>query len=346
MLSSIQFLRFVAALMVVIYHAGATAVQVGGSFPQWFLDLAWIGSAGVPVFFAISGLVMYHTSARAFARPGAPAAFAVRRLLRIYPVYWFAALLFLAFPPLYLAGWRDDPQGTLLALLLVPGHAAGIITPGWTLAYELYFYGVFAVMLLLPSFAAVLTLSLFFFASVAAGLVLPFANPLLELATNVQLLVFLSGVLIAHGVLGGAGLRLGIAPSLPLALAAVGFALAPVLHHQRVPAVVSLGLPAIALVAAAALAEAQGRVPRLVRAWSWLGDSSYALYLVHVLVMWHAATWFGPHGDSAAAGGVRVVGLTLLSLAAGFAVHHVFERPLMGWLRRQRRPRPAASGER
>lgn len=354
MLASVQFLRFVAALAVTVYHAGATMVQIGGRFPQWFLDLAWIGSAGVPVFFAISGLVMYFTSARDFARPGAPLTFAARRLLRIYPVYWFVALLFLAFPPAYLAGWRGDVRDMFLAFLLVPGYASGIIPPGWTLAYELYFYAVFALVLVLPAAPAVVTLATVFLASVAAGAIagesLRGVSPLLDLATNVQLLVFLAGVLIARAVLRGEGVGARalarVPPLVPLAMAVLGFAIAPVLHHGGHPATLTLGLPSIALVAWAALAEAQGRVPRAVRAWSWLGDSSYALYLVHILVMWHAAAWLGPHGDSLPAGLLAVALLVLLSLAAGLAIHHVFERPLMAWLRRRRRPQPVAAGPR
>lgn len=350
MLASVQFLRFVAALMVTIYHAQSAAVKIGGSFPQWFLDLAWIGSAGVPVFFAISGLVMSFSSARDFGRPGAPLAFILRRILRIYPVYWFVALLFLAFPPLYLVGWQDDPWRTVLALLLVPGYAAGIITPGWTLAYELYFYGVFALLLLLPSVSAILILTVFFPVSVAAGVILADESPFLRVATNPQLLVFLSGVLIARwirikastadGSLSRAVARLP--PFIPFAISVLGFAAAPYLHHQRFPATLTLGLPSIMLVAAAAIVEAQGRVPLLVRRWAWLGDSSYALYLVHTLIIWHMAVWLGPHGESFVAGSLRVVVLIIVSLVAGFAVHHVFERPLMGWLRRQRRSRPVS----
>ncbi|WP_347313196.1 acyltransferase family protein [Defluviimonas sp. SAOS-178_SWC] len=347
MLASIQFLRFVAALMVTVYHAQSAASKVGGSFPQWFLDLAWIGAAGVPVFFAISGLVMRFSSAREFGNPGAPAAFIARRALRIYPVYWFVALLFLAFPPLYLVGWPEDALRVAPALLLLPGYAAGIITPGWTLAYELYFYAVFALLLWLPAVTAVAALTIFFLASVAASTVLAGVNPFLGLATNPQLLIFLSGVLFAHWILRDAGAAGGalsralarVPAVIPFAIAILGFAVAPIPHHQGVPPTLTLGLPSIMLVVAAALAEAQGRVPRFVRTWAWLGDSSYALYLVHTLVIWHAASWLGPHGGNFPAGVLRVVALVIVSLAAGFAVHYVFERPLMGWLRRRRRSR-------
>lgn len=335
MLLSIQFLRFVAAFVVVVYHAGMQLIIIGGSFPLWLSDLMWMGAAGVPVFFAISGLVMCHASSREFARPGASWSFIVRRALRIYPAYWVAAFCYLTLPPAYLLGWWSAPLEQVGALLLLPGHGSGIITPAWTLVYELYFYAVFAVLLVLPAPRAVLALSLFFTASVAAGAVLHPTNAFLEVATNIQLMVFLAGVLIARFVLEARDGRylVRLHPAWLLILSALGFALSAMAMRRGVPATLALGLPSILVVAAAALAERQGRVPRFVRDWSWLGDSSYALYLAHMLVILHGAPWLGPHGADIAGGLWRLAALILASLLAGFALHYWVERPMMGWLR-------------
>lgn len=103
MLSSIQFLRFVAALVVTLYHTVDALRRHGAEIPRWFAETSWVGAAGVPVFFAISGVVMYHTSQGEFARSGASSAFFLRRILRIYPIYWICAGLYLLFPPLQFA---------------------------------------------------------------------------------------------------------------------------------------------------------------------------------------------------------------------------------------------------
>ena len=72
MLSSIQVLRGIAAVMVVMFH--------GLGFQ--------IGSSGVDIFFVISGFIMFHTNRNAFGLTGAAILFFKRRLLRIAPLYW------------------------------------------------------------------------------------------------------------------------------------------------------------------------------------------------------------------------------------------------------------------
>ncbi len=75
----IQYLRALAALGVVLFHA---AERTGHHFA--------IGAAGVDVFFVISGFIMWVISDR---RPTAPLAFLRERLRRIAPIYWLATLV-------------------------------------------------------------------------------------------------------------------------------------------------------------------------------------------------------------------------------------------------------------
>ena len=75
---TVQALRAVAALAVLIRHAGFYEYQV----------LA----AGVDLFFVISGFVMVVSCWPEFGKQCAPRRFIVRRLLRIVPLYWLATL--------------------------------------------------------------------------------------------------------------------------------------------------------------------------------------------------------------------------------------------------------------
>ena len=65
---SIQALRAVAALLVVLYHAFELwGLRVDPAAP----GVKWInGAAGVDIFFAISGFVMVVSSRRLVDRPG------------------------------------------------------------------------------------------------------------------------------------------------------------------------------------------------------------------------------------------------------------------------------------
>ena len=82
MLINIQFLRFAAALAVVVYHAGKHVAATGAD-PGWLFRAGEaVGFAGVDVFFVISGFIMFHTT-RESAGAAAAAEFLKRRVARI-----------------------------------------------------------------------------------------------------------------------------------------------------------------------------------------------------------------------------------------------------------------------
>ena len=82
----IQYLRGVAAVMVVIYHT-TMMTAVAPMFPFHF------GKSGVDLFFVISGFVMWTTTAD---RQRDPRSFWRARISRIVPLYWLATTLFIA----------------------------------------------------------------------------------------------------------------------------------------------------------------------------------------------------------------------------------------------------------
>src|ERR1051325_12083197 len=82
MLYSTHLLRFIAAAGVVVHHSGVLA--------RW--DIV-VGSAGVDVFFVISGVVI------ALSTPPEMSIrdFLIRRFIRIYPLYWLALAAWVAY---------------------------------------------------------------------------------------------------------------------------------------------------------------------------------------------------------------------------------------------------------
>jgi exopolysaccharide production protein ExoZ len=75
---SIQILRAVAALAVVVFHAGQ---RIAVPFS--------VGQAGVDIFFVISGFVMWIVTDNGKT----PTEFIRARIFRIAPLYWIATLL-------------------------------------------------------------------------------------------------------------------------------------------------------------------------------------------------------------------------------------------------------------
>ncbi len=156
--SALDGLRAAAAGMVLLAHLGGlTGYTFTGTPVSWVLSR---GDAGVPIFFALSGLLLYRPWAVA-ALSGTPArsvlTYLRRRALRILPAYWAAVLI--ALPVL-------NPESARHAwhwfqyLLLVQnydahpwwnGTGAAGLAQTWSLVVEVAFY------LVLPPLAAVLT---------------------------------------------------------------------------------------------------------------------------------------------------------------------------------------------
>ena len=128
---NLQALRIYAAIPVILYH---TNFRLPGIRP--------IGIFGVHMFFVLSGYIMAsicETDSTAFAR---------RRLIRIIPLYWTLTLL------LYSVAWKFPhlmnatqavPVELLKSLFFVPfqksnGLYQPILFVGWTVNYEMFFY--------------------------------------------------------------------------------------------------------------------------------------------------------------------------------------------------------------
>lgn len=310
-LTSIQYLRGIAALAVVAMHTGWT-----------YSD---IGAAGVDVFFVISGFIMVHVS----RREPSPIMFLRARALRVVPLYWLLTLVGAA-----LAGLDDIPR-ILASLAFWPragwdGRDYPVLLPGWTLNYEVFFYFVFAATLLLPARRRLPALSVGLAGLVAFGIAVHPAHIAAATYTGPLLLEFLAGAWLCRAW------QQGWAPKgrWGLLLAAFG-ALALLAQVRLGPSgdlrCMTWGLPAVLIVAGALGAEAGGRLPN-VPGLRRLGDASYALYLTHLAVQKPLLPILHPLPLPIALPLVIVA-----CVAVALAVHRWVEAPLGAMLRPKRR---------
>jgi exopolysaccharide production protein ExoZ len=273
-LYSIQYLRAFAALAVVVFHAGDRA---GMPFT--------IGAAGVDIFFVVSGFIMMAISD---ARPTSPGAFFRNRLLRIAPAYWAATLLMIIgavaglFPNLKL-----ELAHVIGSFLFVPvaspstGDLWPVLVQGWTLNYEIFFYAIFALVLFLKPGIRLAALAMIFGLLVAGAALLQPDNPVVDFYTAPVILEFVAGAALA---------RLWKAGRLPspaigfllIILSITGFA-AIQLFRLEFDAW-SCGPLAFLLVMGAIAVETAGRLP-VSRTLTYLGDSSYSIYLWHTFAV-------------------------------------------------------------
>ncbi len=141
-------LRALAAVMVVVHHAAATA-GVARAGP--LATPAAVMDSGVAVFFVISGFLIYRPFAVAHLsgeQPMRTRSFLWRRMLRIVPAYWAALTFFWA-----IGGFSLGPHWWryyLFVQIYWRDTVIGGVIQAWSLCTEITFY------LLIPVWALVI----------------------------------------------------------------------------------------------------------------------------------------------------------------------------------------------
>ena len=326
LLTNIQILRFFAAVAVLVGHAGDLFTPSAAHLRE----IPW--SAGVDIFFVISGFVMTYLTQGQFGRPGAPRAFLIRRIIRIVPPYWLFTTLMVVAVLLFSDHVRNTTLSVaslLTSYLFVPwprmadGQLNPLLSQGWTLNYEAFFYLAFAVALLFRR--GLWWLAGGFLLLVAVHPLIPADLFVLAFWSNPIILEFLGGVGLALLFLKGR--RLSWWGS--LGLAALGVAIF-LLTEQVAPGafrrVIHVGLPALMLCASLALAPEPAAPGPIRRALVRGGDSSYTLYLSHTFTLNAAAILWHRSG-----GGMPEVSMVLAivaAIAAAAIVYRWVERPM------------------
>lgn len=293
--SSLQIVRALAAWTVVFHHYMQLYFGLESTSPigAFFADY---GSLGVDVFFVLSGFVMYLVATK--EQTGA-SSFLINRLFRIAPVYWFYSGLVVASIYLFPSGfsYTDFNLNTLLmsATFLPHSNPSGlgvfpILTVGWTLNFEMFFYLALACCMAMSSRHFLKILALVF---LILPLVYPKSVPYSYIASSFKLYEFLAGALLAVVWTGAMGEFIRRYQKMSLAAAGIGvvagIAILLMLREARLPV-------AFAIVAFALLCERYLRTESLVvRALVRLGDESYSTYLSHCIVIGIAVHLTGKH---------------------------------------------------
>jgi len=357
MYASLQACRAAAALMVVLFHLGGSFAQAryfGYAGPDSLF--AW-GDAGVDFFFVLSGFLITTVHRDDFGHTRALPRYLFKRAVRIYPTYWLvcaAVCLAALVVPSLREALPSEPLVYAKALALLPqdpelvgGIGSPILFVAWSLQYELMFYAVIAAFIAGRGLGVLVVATLL---TVGLGCQLgsSCAFPASFVANNMSFL-FALGV----GAAGVAGSRWRMPkPALVAALAACAFLAFGVLELQigrdALPLDRRLGYGVIASVLIVALVQAEDAgAPVLRQRWlALLGDSSYALYLLHIPVISVLCKLFARAGVSGPFALSAVFVLIVLACVGASVLFHVaIERPLLARLRwRARKPAPATFG--
>ena len=281
---NLQILRFVAAGLVLITHITFYIHErVDSSVDIWHG-----GEAGVPIFFVISGFVMYLTGEKLPRNSDGAKLFLRRRVARVFPLYWLITTLKLAVAvvaPAAILHNRPDLLHTLGSYILFPmlneeGRVQPLHGVAWTLLHEMFFYYIFSVCLLLRKSPLVWG-SVTIGALWLVGLVVPAESALARVSFSEINLMFVVGMVLAW--LHKRTYRLPHAVALLFLFTGIAMLAVPDFTTLRNKLIGGFSIEAVFLVAAL-LSIKFAALPKSRMLLAKLGDSSYSLYLIHPIL--------------------------------------------------------------
>ncbi|EIX9761965.1 TPA: acyltransferase [Klebsiella pneumoniae subsp. pneumoniae] len=271
-LNQIQWLRAIAAILVVITHFTGKAYSVK------LLDHEFSsGAIGVDIFFIISGFIMMYVSD---LKKQYPIKFILNRFIRILPVHYFflfiLIIIFLIKPDVI----NSSVSKTYVweSFLLVPAlrNDAEYLNPViWTLCYEMMFYLIFCVSLNLKNLTtSAIATTLVISAIVFSGFFYKGDNIYISAATDSISLEFCYGMLLYIFYKKG---FLTFHWLLPLMLSIILYFVLKQFDFYRF---IKLGIPS-ALIFISFLNMKNSKITFL----NFLGKISYEIYICHIMVI-------------------------------------------------------------
>lgn len=295
----IQYFRGIAALLVVLWHGSIFLGPYGDGIGGILFSPG--GSMGVDLFFIISGFIMVYATTLLAGGKRDAIEFFVNRFTRIVPVY-FIFTIATFFIENQTNNNSQSVSRLVKSLLFIPdgggfGPVYGwpTVVVGWTLNYEVYFYIVFGISLLLGKLRW-----LFLFSSILSAIyILPMLagrtiNPLigssyefsityLNLITNPIILLFLIGVVI--GIIYNTKITINKSLAIILMLVSLSMVVTQYsLHYNTEHGYDNWGITLIPMVLCFAIASKTVQIPK-ISILKFLGDISYSLYLTHPMMM-------------------------------------------------------------
>ena len=350
---SLQILRAAASTLVLLGH---TRGLIGHHFDSTpFPSLFERGDRGVDLFFVLSGFIMTHVHFGDIGKPERYSGYLYSRVTRIYPFVWIVSVGAVV---IYLAGFDPSKLGKLElwplvdSVMLLPQSGDALVGVTWTLKYEIFFYAIFGLLILSRQIGLVVLIgwqaAILFLALARVPTESLWAYYLRDIA-----LEFGVGCLAALVVRRQARSPNGSAPvwsTLALLIGCASF-LAIMQAEASAPEIVAgaprfltYGLSAGLIIVGCCLLERRGVLPT-PKALIFLGDASFAIYLVHFaaisLALAVVARLHVQHFGDAAGSGLAAFGV-----AAGLSFYILVERPIsrqFGARRRRLRRYPDAA---
>lgn len=134
--------RGIAAIAVILFHAEGAINQFFNT--KEFVFFAF-GDAGVHFFFVVSGFIIARSHRSDIGQPNALRSYVLRRLFRILPLFWLIMAVY-GLKAFFMNQW--DSVYFLKSIFLIPMPELPLLVQSWTLTHEFIFYGLFSICIL------------------------------------------------------------------------------------------------------------------------------------------------------------------------------------------------------
>lgn len=285
----IQILRGFAAIFVMLYHATRHYATSEISFLGGFFKY---GFFGVDIFFVLSGFVIYLSSYK-YLENGNSFDFLKKRIIRIYPSFWFFLLIpltivFLVFPQYISDKSAFELSNYINVFFLLFDHPQ-ISQISWTLSFELYFYLLFFLvilnkkfkylvfLILIGSFVNLVNIDLFPNLYLQKYL---FSPLILEFFLGVLVAIFLKKSKNKNNVLFGFLFLISIVYYFAIPFLSANDFIS-ISKHNRI---LNFGFASFLLILSLVLIEKFNAI-KSSKLLILVGDSSYVLYLIHSVIL-------------------------------------------------------------
>ena len=330
-LESLQVYRGIAAISVVLYHVTTIADMTFGFEFAW--GLFFHGLLGVDFFFVLSGFIIFFVHSRDLGHPDRAARYFLKRFFRIYPILFIVLTLKMAYL-VTIGAAASTPEfnpDTIISgyLLLLPETGRYFVAVAWTLSFEVLFYAIFLVCILLGKRVAFAVLFTWFSIIVVANIIAPNSlGPVTAFVLNPINLEFLFGCLAGYlfqlGLLANyrwAMLAFGVAGFI------IGFDLTTAAGHILVTRLYWATVFFFIILGSINIEQnVKRQYPKFL---TILGDASYSIYLFHSSVQ-AVLVQVILKLDLMAYGHPQLVMLSfgILSVIGGLGFWHLVERPI------------------
>jgi len=332
---------------VVLYHISNV---LGDKFDQVFLaGIFSVGYVGVDFFFVLSGFIICYVHYRDIGIRSSLKAFLIKRLVRIFPIYWAICAVLVAvyfiFPSFGSEEYRNVPL-LVRSILLFPEADPRPLPVSWTLSFEMFFYMVFSLFMLVKTRVVVGGLVLWGGVSLcyALGIIPKSESYLANFIINGLNVEFLLGCLVAYLVLKYQRTISGRTSACIFVLGTLLVVLSWYLRYAHLTSLhraILFGPSFALLVLGVALYDVQ-RAPRLPKMLLGIGDASYSIYLTHCDLVTLVLKLLAVAGLAGLMKGQLIaLGVAVAVVFAGWLCYKLVEKPILDLLRKKLLPRPA-----